>query len=398
MSLTEVGRTALGKQGPPPVPQRKPCRLHFDAVSWTTTPLEDETWTTDHMQKEGLVLLPMKRTEPLTLGDFTETEVAAALKNMGMFHENDLTALLELKKTEKQYIAPVTVILLQHRHTNEQQLVIYRNGYQLRADSIVLQQLFEKGSFQLPVEVTYFEPSHIELPASLNVQVKETSSSLLTTEQTIEDLQLEIALQDAVPQAPSEAESQQGQRLQHLKEELRLKREESAALRKTLYENQVEFLRTEQHRGVLEQALSKAQEEIIIISPWMNRRACNDELCQLLAQAVERGVRIRIGYGMGRERDPQEAARNRNNTQAVKSAFRRFIPQDLLPLLELTETNGTHQKILICDRAFAVTGSFNWLSYVGQQDEGYRNETGTLFRGKQQVHEIAQIALSVLTA
>lgn len=397
LSLTEEGRRALTDQGPPPVPQRKTCRLHFDAVAWMTIPLEDETWTTEWMQKEGLVLLPMKRTDRLTLGDFTEQEVISALRNMGAFQEHDITALLELKRVEKQYIAPVTVILLKHRHSEDQQLVIYRNGYQLHADSLALQHLFVSGSFHLPSEVIPFETPPLELPPSLDISVKRTTHDLLLAENTIAGLETELALQNnEASNVPLDAD-QRMKRLQQLKEELRIKREEGNELRKRLRESQVEFLRTEQHRAVLEQALRQATEEVIIISPWMNRRACNDDLCQLMAKAVASGVRIRIGYGMGRERDPREDARNRNNIQAVKNALRRFVPANFSSLLELKQTSGTHQKILVCDHSFAVTGSFNWLSYVGQQDEGYRNETGTLFRGEQQVAEIRRIALLALS-
>jgi phosphatidylserine/phosphatidylglycerophosphate/cardiolipin synthase-like enzyme len=64
----------------------------------------------------------------------------------------------------------------------------------------------------------------------------------------------------------------------------------------------------------------------------------------------------------------------------------------------MRETRGTHQKILICDRTFAVTGSFNWLSYAGEQDEGYRNETGTLFRHIDQINALATIALQALSS
>jgi len=185
--------------------------------------------------------------------------------------------------------------------------------------------------------------------------------------------------------------------VQRLNEELRVKVEEGEQLRQQLRLYHVEFLRTEQHRGVLEQALREARKEIIIISPWMNRRACNDDLCRLIGDAVARGVLVRIGYGMGRERHQAEAGRNRANVQSVKYAIERYIPNSAAPLLDMRQTSGTHQKILVCDRKFAVTGSFNWLSYAGEQDEGYRNETGTLFRHGDQVMELANIALQSLS-
>jgi hypothetical protein len=224
--LTEQGRAALSEQGPPPVPQRKPCRLHFNAVTWMPIPLEDQTWTVEQMQKEGLVLLPMKRPDRLTLGDFTEQGVVAALKNSGAFQDSDITALLELKKTEKQYIAPVTVVLLKQRQSEEQQLVIYRNGYQLRGDSIALQHLFASGTFTLPTEVASFTATPLEFPATLAPAVRDTTQQLFAMEQSIVELETKLAVEHDAPSSEPQEDDRYAQRLQHLKEELRIKREE----------------------------------------------------------------------------------------------------------------------------------------------------------------------------
>ena len=34
----------------------------------------------------------------------------------------------------------------------------------------------------------------------------------------------------------------------------------------------------------------------------------------------------------------------------------------------------THEKFIICDDVFCAWGSFNWLSYRGERDSGYRRE------------------------
>ncbi len=117
-----------------------------------------------------------------------------------------------------------------------------------------------------------------------------------------------------------------------------------------------------------------------------------------VGDAIKRGAHIRIGYGMGKERDATEAVGNRNNVQAVKGALGRSIPKSLASFLEMKETGGTHQKILVCYRTFAVNGSFNWLPYTGQKGEGYRDETGTLHRHIDQVTELANIALQKLSS
>jgi hypothetical protein len=399
IALTPKGRQALS-ENPPPVPKRKTASLHFNALTWLPISREEETLSVDQMCKEGYFILPAKEEHYPTLGDFTEEEVTLALRGDPMFLENDVVALLELRKVELEYLAPVTVVLLQQRETSEQRLVVYRNGVQLRAESATVQRLFDTQSLHLPAEVASLKERGLNIPLSLPSDVVQVTQELVQNEYVVSNLEAELVVQETLH---TEAQEEQEQsrleaRVLQLKEELRLKREDSDNLRQQLQQSQVKFLRTEEHRPFLEQALREAREEIIIISPWMNRRACNDYLCRLMGDAIARGVHIRIGYGMGKERDAGEAERNRTNVHNVKRTVERWIPKDARGQLDMRETGGTHQKILVCDRTFAITGSFNWLSYAGQQDEGYRNETGTLFYQETWVSQLAAIALQAFSS
>ena len=80
-----------------------------------------------------------------------------------------------------------------------------------------------------------------------------------------------------------------------------------------------------------------------------------------------RGIRLRIGYSSGRENDPKDVERNRHNVEEVKKSIRKSLrnlnPSHAINFQDdIVKTIGTHQKILVCDRTFAITGSFNWLS------------------------------------
>jgi phosphatidylserine/phosphatidylglycerophosphate/cardiolipin synthase-like enzyme len=168
-------------------------------------------------------------------------------------------------------------------------------------------------------------------------------------------------------------------------------------LKVQLQQNQGTFLRTEEHRAVLERALKEAREEVIIISPWLNRRTCDDALCDLFAAAIKRNVRVRIGYGITERAGDADDGRNRANAQKVNRALRAAVAREASPeqaaLLDIQRTSDTHQKILVCDRAFAALGSFNWLSYRGDLDSGYRNETSIVLHEPASVEELARISL-----
>ncbi|MCY3740956.1 MAG: hypothetical protein OXH00_08040 [Candidatus Poribacteria bacterium] len=56
------------------------------------------------------------------------------------------------------------------------------------------------------------------------------------------------------------------------------------------------------------------------------------------------------------------------------SELRKKIPAAFKGQLE-TMRAETHEKYVICDEIFCAWGSFNWLSYRGEVDDGYRRET-----------------------
>jgi hypothetical protein len=397
--LTEKGRAALGEQKAPPVPARRWAQLHFNALTWTPGPLEDKTWSIEQMDKEGLFILPPHRQERPTLGDFTAKEVAFALQDVPAFQDKQIIALLELKKLTLEYIAPVTVVLLRETATQEQRLVVYYRSMQKRAESDVLQRLFETGHLVLPDDALVLSGELLKIPTALPAVVAQVVQKLTENEVSLRKLGAELTdsgTRRGSTQDRNEREALE-QRIRSLQDELQAKHDESELLRKQLLQNQGTFLRTEEHRAVLERALKEAREEVLIISPWLNSRTCDDALCGLVAQAIKRGVRVCIGYGITERAGDLDAGRNRANAQkvirALSAAAAQVAPPEKAKLLDIRKTSGTHQKILVCDRAFAVLGSFNWLSYRGEQDKEYRNETGILLRDSASVSELARIAL-----
>lgn len=398
ITLTDIGRRAIEEQIAPSIPKVKQFKLHYNAVSGHVSPLDGEAWPVERMLKEGLFVLPVPSAERPSLGALDEHDVEMALHETGGFPGHTLIALLDLKEPVPEFLAPIWVFLLQAREGDEQQIAVYRHGMLQRAESTTLQQLFDEGRFSLPEDASLLERPHIEIPRSLPAPLAQATYRLVQNERAVSEL---LAVTE-VEEERRETTQDDGERatleerILELKEEVRIKRADAEVLRGQLREKSVEFLRTEEHRAVLERALREARHEILIISPWMNRNACDDLLCSLFGQALERGVRIRIGYGMGRERDPAEANRNRSNVQAVRGAILRVTPRSSHNLLEMRATAGTHQKILVCDEIFAVTGSFNWLSYAGRIDEGYRAETGVLFCHMDQVREVKSIAEAAL--
>jgi hypothetical protein len=396
--LTPRGRETMASQQAPPVPVRASAQVHLNAATWTPMALE-ETWSVERMDKEGLCILPPSRFERPTLGDFTLKEVDLALRNVPFFRENRLVKLLELKKATPEYIAPVTVVALRDRKKQEQRFAVYKSGALQRGESAVLQRHYETGHFQLPDDAVALTEERLEIPATLPPLVARVAQGVADNEAA--RIRLEKELTDSQTRRGGTVDrierAQLEERIAALEAEMRTNHEESERLRAQLRQNQGTFLRTEEHRAVLERALKEAREEVIIISPWLNRRTCDDALCDLFASAIKRNVRIRIGYGITERAGEADAGRNRANAQKVIRALRTAVAEVADPaqaaLLDIQRTSDTHQKILVCDRAFAVLGSFNWLSYRGELDREYRNETSIVLREPTSVEELARIAL-----
>jgi hypothetical protein len=150
------------------------------------------------------------------------------------------------------------------------------------------------------------------------------------------------------------------------------------------------FLSTMEHRGELIQAVMRAREELVIISPWMNRGAVDNELRQAFEEALRKhkSLHIRIGFGIARsDRRPEQEAQDAEKSQ-------KFLMDRLAKFGErfsMVDLGNTHQKIVICDDKLAIVTSFNFLSFNPKFDprKGYvREETGTKFTRKTSVAKL----------
>ncbi len=122
-----------------------------------------------------------------------------------------------------------------------------------------------------------------------------------------------------------------------------------------------------EHLEILKKAIDEADEEIIIVTPWIRGLHKNSEPEQFakdIVSALQRGVKIEIIYGY------MNADGSDDNDTKAENNLRKLIPQypglklHLLGKEQYEESKGTNQRILICDYRFAVVGSWNWLSHL----------------------------------
>ncbi|MCR4378056.1 MAG: phospholipase D-like domain-containing protein [Rhodospirillales bacterium] len=125
-----------------------------------------------------------------------------------------------------------------------------------------------------------------------------------------------------------------------------------------------------EHPPLLEDALESAEKRVLIISPWITSAVVDKRFLKRLEVALERGVDVRIGYGLD---DNRRGGRPEPNA-AEKALYDLAKKHSRLKVVWL---GNTHAKILLKDSEWFVVSSFNWLSFRGDPRRTFREEWGT---------------------
>lgn len=148
-----------------------------------------------------------------------------------------------------------------------------------------------------------------------------------------------------------------------------------------------QIIQTDQHRAALKEAILDARRELVVVSPWLTTAAVDGELESWFRQALDtnRELRIVIGYGI----EP-ETGKGDWKSRDQRSALARLNQVGLRyrGRLRTEEIGFTHEKVVICDRRYAIITSFNWLSFKPQPNKGVRREIGTRVEDKTAVEEL----------
>lgn len=126
------------------------------------------------------------------------------------------------------------------------------------------------------------------------------------------------------------------------------------------------ILNTYDHRPLLEDTLRDAKKLVVII----NDDSFDYNLEILIDSALKRKVNIVIGFEVN-----SMQKENRRQLNAIKR-LREIQKRGHGKRLHVVEVSNTHEKILIADRKYIVITSFTWLSFRGDLNRGFRQETG----------------------
>jgi hypothetical protein len=148
-------------------------------------------------------------------------------------------------------------------------------------------------------------------------------------------------------------------------------------------------------REKLIEALATAQEELYIVSPWITKRVVDSEFKDSLKRLLEQGVKITILYGIEPETPSSSKGSKGKDKEKEKETER--LAQELrrlgegYPVPPRIERANTHEKWLICDDRYVISGSFNFLSYKGEPGPGFRHENGILVEDPELIAQVKKM-------
>lgn len=139
------------------------------------------------------------------------------------------------------------------------------------------------------------------------------------------------------------------------------------------------ILSTYDHRPLLLDALDNAQNTVVIVSPWIKSGGLNNEVLGRIERALKRNTQVIIGYGISKKEDSDKWILQRLIDIQKKKYGNKLL---------LVRLSNTHEKVLIKDNEYMVITSFNWLSFKGDPNKGFRQETGYYTESKDAIKQM----------
>lgn len=382
INVTDRGREILRTGGRSLRPRNRHPKVPFDFLTKRIIDTDTNRLLDGNVaRKEGLFVVPAKPRKP-RLSNLRIDEVRVYDNAYSQHREpTEILEIADIKDMWLKYRNDVVLVKLNEPGSSRPTFAAYSAHQYLQEESAAIQRLADAGVDLIPDEFKSSNPS----PRRINsVTASREETSLIAD---IGEIHSEVVGKDlAVAEAKAIQSNTRGaeertalaKRIDDLEAEkldLTSKLGEREDELRALTGGQTRLIKTEEHRLLLLQAIDNASSELTLVSAWIAPYAFDAEICRRLAAAIGRGVTVRIAWGLGitRSRRP-EGYRNRAKGENALSELRRLVPKGLRDklIVKLTET---HEKFIICDDQFCAWGSFNWLSYRGERDAGYRRET-----------------------
>ncbi|AJA49158.1 PLD-like domain-containing protein [Clostridium pasteurianum DSM 525 = ATCC 6013] len=383
IKITDKGKTAL-KDAALIVPEDVEYKVFMDALLGDIYLDTKKKYQKKEVRAFDLVPIATHIDKP----DITDLSFEDVKTAINRFRKNNLYEkdklegnLLSISKMEKVYVEynKVSVLVYMNRKTQDIELRVYDKQTRRQEYENILLQMYNNDThiFEFDRKNSVDENEHCPLLNSLPGEIIQGAKEFTQKSNEIEREISQLQTQLTVIKELSEEDELEGdtesatQQIRFLEQKIEEMENERKSADRILY--------TYDHRPLLIQALKEAQDIVVIISPWIKSGGLNNEILNLIEQAVKRKTRIVIGYGISEKEDSDRWIIDK--LKDIKS--KKFDGS-----LELIALNNTHEKVLIMDNKFMIITSFNWLSFKGDPKRGFRQETGYYTESKECISDM----------
>lgn len=358
---------------------------------WTRKPMactEAETMAPIEADKAGMIKLrpvPSRHPEPTEIDPRVLTSTLSGLTTRGSDSVAEVLSVRAVLKGVRTRFLPALMMQWQSNAGGKPQIGFIVDG---RADE-ELERCFGamKGS-EIFSDLLASGPQTADqlLEAAVPQQLQERVRRTLVSErdaraisQTSLELQAERQSAQETEPDPSRPDTRvvQAERLKEF--EAKLKKMELAL------GNRPRQIWTTDIRHNFGKSLQIAKERLIIVSAFINDDVVNEDFIANLKAAIRRGAKVYLGIGddnMAQGEAWKRAARDR--ALASLDRLQKEHPEHVV-----VAQRHHHAKILVCDSQFAMTGSYNFLSFRGDHRK-VRDEQAVLLRDPADIDDVVK--------
>ena len=382
ISITDKGKMILEAEKKIKVLQRRFLKVLYNPfTNQLESSLNDDLINQNEVLKKGMFTLPAPRVAPKLIGEIDLEKFKYVVADSDRLEpEEEIIEINKLYEPYIEYHPNINVVVLNNHITEETKVLAFEGVRLLNEESSSLERLLRSGRNIIPIDADDYR----EVDTNLKESLPSLSESESRTISEIESLNNQLKLVDleSVKQTINtssniftEPDNEKAQ-LAKLQKELENTKqqlwEKKLELTKET-QNTVRIVNTEEHNPLLKKALRESRGELIVISAFIGSRVIDDEFISLFSETIKRGVDIKIAWGLGTKKPGAERERKLAIAKPLITRLKEISKSNKGKLL--IKEIETHEKILVCDSSFVIFGGFNWLSYKGAVDEGYRRES-----------------------
>lgn len=369
--LTTRGRTTL-EQAEQITAQQGTFEIDYDGLLRRVTNYRRESsYAPRELKDLGLLEIPAHPVKPPEMSDLHHHDVAREIAEDSGRRKRQLVSVVAIEK-RLRFFRPAVALIYRNDSDGRVEVGIAINGRLSEAHETAFAKADGPKRMGMDAAPASATPESLGI---VNAQDAREIASALPPVLLQEQLRKAVVSAEAQVSAAREALNATSGDSQHIRLEIKESETKLRQAEKALEELSATYLQVYDHPPRLEEALAEARNRLLIISPWIGACVVNDGFLRKVATAASRGVKIYIGYGI-----PEDPRRPKPPARELEAEKRLVDLGRMSGNIIVKRLGDTHAKVLAYDQTWAILTSFNWLSFKGSRDKGYRDEQGVLLR------------------